>query len=240
MKRILLLLLIGFTGNLIFAQDVIIKRNSDEIKSKILEITNETIKYKDFEFLDGPIRNIKISEVIMIIYENGKKETFTTLENQNPKPVTKTEVPVIKEVPRNTYKGNYFMIGTGFGNSYGNIGLRIQGRFGGKVGFGIHAGAGYLPVADEILFAAGLKFFPYKSLYINTQFGFTGWEEDPFDSYFTESHLLLGPSFLVGVDQVWGKRVGFGFNAALGVSYNINAYDVPVALAMDLGFLIRF
>lgn len=80
MKQILFLFLIGLLTNLIYAQDIIIKRNGDEIKSKILEITSETIKYKEFDFQDGPIRNINISDVFMVIYENGKREKFTGIE----------------------------------------------------------------------------------------------------------------------------------------------------------------
>jgi hypothetical protein len=81
MKRILLFLIIGLSSNLIFGQDIIVKQNGEEIKSKILEITSETIKYKEFDFQDGPTRNISIMNVFMVIYENGKREKFTTTEN---------------------------------------------------------------------------------------------------------------------------------------------------------------
>lgn len=237
MKRILFLLMIGLSSNLIFAQDIIVKQNGDEIKSKILEITSETIKYKEFEFQDGPTRNINISDVFMVIYENGKREKFTTTESQTSKEDTKNEVS------NNDYKGNYFMLGTGYGNSYGGLGLRAQWRMGGKQGFGIHAGAGYFPNAP-ILASAGVKFFPYKDFYINTQFGLTGYEEYYYSSYYYydyDSHLLYGPSFLVGGDWTWGSKVGYGFNAGLGITYNINAEIIsPITLALDLGFIIRF
>lgn len=237
MKRILFLLLIGLSANLIFAQDIIVKQNGDEIKSKILEITSETIKYKEFDFQDGPTRNINISDVFMVIYENGKREKFTTTESQTSNNDTK------KEVSNNNYKGNYFMLGTGCGNSYGGLGLRAQWRMGGKQGFGIHAGAGYFPNAP-ILASAGVKFFPYKDFYINTQFGLTGYEYYYYSSYYYydyDSHLLYGPSFLVGGDWTWGSKVGYGFNAGLGITYNINAEIIsPITLALDLGFIIRF
>lgn len=58
------------------AQDVILKQDGSEIRTKILEITDEHIKYKEFDFQNGPIRNIKISEVVMITYENGEKKDF--------------------------------------------------------------------------------------------------------------------------------------------------------------------
>ena len=143
------------------------------------------------------------------------------------------------------------MLGTGVGNSYGGIGLRAQGRFGGKTGFGIHGGVGYRPDAGQIFASAGIKFFPYKGFYINTQFGYTGYEsyhELYSGSYIAFNRTLYGPSFLIGIDQVWGGRVGLGFNAGLGVSYNINTYtdynnsytSSTFALALDLGFIVRF
>jgi hypothetical protein len=236
MKRILFLLLFGFTHNLIFAQDIIIKQNGDEIKSKIIEITDETIEYKEFEFQDRPIRNIKISEVFMIIYENGKREKFTTTENPNSKEVTKNEVS------NNGYKASYFMLGIGRGKGYGGAGIRVQWRMGGNQRFGIHAGAGYFPNAP-ILASAGVKFFLYKDLYINTQFGLTGWEEHHYDTTYyndSNSHLLYGPSFLIGGDWAWGSKVGFGFNIGFGITYRINAeYYTAINVALDLGFIIR-
>ena len=240
MKRFLFSLLIGLSSNLIFAQDIIIKQNGDEIKSKILEITSETIKYKEFEFQDGPTRNINISDVFMVIYENGKREKFTTTESSTPKEDTKNEVS------NNDYEGNYFMLGGGYGNSYGGLGLRAQWRMGEEQSLGIHAGVGYLPNAP-ILASAGVKFFPYKDFYINTQFGLTGYETyysrtsifTGYDIYY--NRVLYGPSFLVGGDWTWGDKVGYGFNAGLGLTLNINAEIIsPITLALDLGFIIRF
>jgi len=253
MKRILILVLMGFATSLLFAQDVIVKRNGDEIKSKVLEITENTVKYKEFNFQDGPVRNININDVFMIIYENGKRETFKT---PVPKPAV-AEPSTYKntatnnssfsgenKVKRNKYKGNYVLIGTGYGNSYGGAGIKLDQRIGGLVGFGYHIGVGYFPNAP-VLASFGIKFFPYKGLYLDSQFGLTGWEEyyeyyNGNETYY-DSHLLYGPSFLVGGDWVWGKKVGFGFNSALGLTYNINAiYYSEISLAIDLGFIIRF
>lgn len=233
MKRILFLLLIGLFVNQIFAQDIIVKKNGDEIKSKIVEIATETIKYRDFDFQDGPIRNINISDVFMVIYENGKREKFTKSEQEDNK----------NEKSKSGYIGNYFMIGIGYGNSYGGLGIRGQWRIGGKQGFGIHYGAGYLPEAP-ILATVGLKFFPYKGFYLNAQFGLTGYEEKfeyTYNGTKYESRLLYGPSFLIGGDFNWGRVVGYGFNVGLGLTYNINAENFSnVTLAADLGFIIRF
>jgi len=77
MKKILLIFVavIGF-GIMANAQDVILKQDGSELKTKVLEITDQQIKYKEFDFQSGPTRNINISEVFMITYENGKKEVF--------------------------------------------------------------------------------------------------------------------------------------------------------------------
>jgi len=242
MKRILLVLLIVISSNFIIAQDIIMKKNGDEIKSKVIEITLDFIKYKEFEFQDGPTRNIKISEVFMIIYENGKKEKFVTTQKKSPDEIS-IEEDSDDEIVKDKYKGKYFMIGTGYGNSYGGAGILAQLRFGGNVGFGVHAGVGYFPDAP-VLASAGFKFYPYKGLYIDAQFGLTGYEyysEYGYYGHYYDEHILYGPSMLAGAEWTWGKKVGFGFNAAAGITYNINVdYFEPITLAIDLGFVVRF
>ena len=77
MKKIVLLLIavigLGITAK---AQDVILKQDGSEITAKVLEITDQQVKYKDFDFQGGPTRNINISEIFMITYENGQREVF--------------------------------------------------------------------------------------------------------------------------------------------------------------------
>lgn len=247
-------MIVVFSCNTIIAQDIIMKLNNDEVKAKIIEITDENIRYKEFDFQDGPTRNIKTSDVFMILYENGKREKFTAVNEQPPKTVVKKETPkeeiTVSESPKSDYDGKYFMLGIGYGNSYGGSGLRAQWRFGGVQGFGFHVGGGYLPEADVFLASAGIKFFPYKNLYINAQFGLLGNEEyyeyynNGYDSYsYYEENLLYGPSVLLGGDWSWGGRVGFGFNAGLGASYALNVesdYFDEIMLAIDLGFVVRF
>lgn len=70
-----LILLLTYIPSLI-GQDIIIKYDKTELKSKVIEIQEDFIKYYLFESLNGPIRNIKISDVFMIIYSDGTKETF--------------------------------------------------------------------------------------------------------------------------------------------------------------------
>jgi hypothetical protein len=59
-----------------FSQDVIFLKTGDEIKSKVEEISETTVKYRKFENLSGPLYAIDIQKIFMIKYENGTKEMF--------------------------------------------------------------------------------------------------------------------------------------------------------------------
>lgn len=61
----------------VMAQDVIIKRNGDELQCKILEVNKNEVKYKRWSNQDGPIFTEKKSDLFMIKYENGEKEIMT-------------------------------------------------------------------------------------------------------------------------------------------------------------------
>jgi len=78
------------------SQEAIIKKDGSEIKAKVIEITDQQIKYKDFDFQSGPTRNINISEVFMIIYENGQKEVFNKPAEQ--KDISKEWITYIDNV----------------------------------------------------------------------------------------------------------------------------------------------
>jgi hypothetical protein len=107
MKKVILILIaiIGF-GFLANAQDLILKKDGSEIKVKVLEITDQEVKYKDFDFQSGPTRNINISEVFMITYENGKKEVFN---KQTSTPSSQKES---REVLSGDLKREFYRIGT--------------------------------------------------------------------------------------------------------------------------------
>jgi hypothetical protein len=95
MKIIVFVILCFFSLDQIFAQDIIVKKDGTEIKSKIIEITPDFIKYKKFSQLDGPLRNVAIYEVSAVFYQDGTIEQFTNIDlnkerksnpddNQNP------------------------------------------------------------------------------------------------------------------------------------------------------------
>ena len=118
MKKILLVLIavIGF-GIVSKAQDVILKKDASEIKAKVLEVTDQQIKYKDFDFQSGPTRNIDISEVFMITYENGQKEVFNKISETNTSSGTSTSRPK-PQTATNCAKKLAFGLDIGIGGSF--------------------------------------------------------------------------------------------------------------------------
>jgi hypothetical protein len=65
----LILFLLIFPGLSIKGQDIIVKRNGEEIKSKVEQVLDTEIKYRKAENPAGPVYSVKKAEVFMIKYE---------------------------------------------------------------------------------------------------------------------------------------------------------------------------
>jgi hypothetical protein len=121
MKKLLsLFLLLLVAGNYLISQDIIVRNDKTEIKAKVTEIQDDFIKYKLFEGATEPLRNIKTSDVFIIIYENGKRETFGTASTKELNSTTTTDYLNLtntkKEIP--ITKGNITLGGDiSFGHS---------------------------------------------------------------------------------------------------------------------------
>ncbi len=76
MKHLFFSFIFSFSCFASYAQDTITKRNSEKIVAKILEIGRDEIKYKKFDFQDGPLYIERKSEIKTIVYANGVKESF--------------------------------------------------------------------------------------------------------------------------------------------------------------------
>jgi hypothetical protein len=94
MKNLFLFSVFVLLSQLSFSQDIIYKKDGTEIQAKIIEITTETIKYKNYSQLEGPTRNILISDVFMLIYEDGSREVFKS--NSETKTNVETENPILE------------------------------------------------------------------------------------------------------------------------------------------------
>lgn len=83
-----------FAVSSLFGQDLIVKRNAEQIEAKVTEITDAHVKYHKASNPDGPLYNIAKSEVSMIRYANGDQDVFvaeeaaTETETKSAPPVT--------------------------------------------------------------------------------------------------------------------------------------------------------
>ena len=93
----IIITLIFFKLTTLNAQDIIILNNTDEIKSKVIEILDNQVKYKKWTNLNGPSYSIDKSEIFMIKYANGEKETFKNIEKKEPKTKVAVAEPVVED-----------------------------------------------------------------------------------------------------------------------------------------------
>lgn len=73
---ILFCLLAGGFSKHCCAQDVIVRKNKQEIKAVVVEVTDTEIKYKAYGVAGGSVISIKKADVFMTIYTNGYREYY--------------------------------------------------------------------------------------------------------------------------------------------------------------------
>ena len=79
MKRILLVLSALLLGtSVVSAQDLITKKNGEDIKAKVIEIDNSNVKYRLYDEPEGPLYIIPKSQVLLIRHESGRNEVFSS------------------------------------------------------------------------------------------------------------------------------------------------------------------
>jgi hypothetical protein len=88
----LILSLFIYSGLSVQGQDIIVKRNGEEIKSKVEQVLDTEIKYRKAENPTGPVYSVKKAEVFMIKYGNGTKDVF----GDQPAAITPEKVPANK------------------------------------------------------------------------------------------------------------------------------------------------
>jgi hypothetical protein len=79
MKKLISLLLIFFSVNICFSQDIIFKKNKEFIQAKVIDSNATEIFYKQYFNQNGPTYIIFKSELLKIHYETGKVENYAVL-----------------------------------------------------------------------------------------------------------------------------------------------------------------
>jgi hypothetical protein len=76
MKKIIILsffLLICLRG---FSQDIIITKEGKSIKTKIIELTDEKVSYKEYDYQEGTTNVLSLEQIKTIIWESGEVKDF--------------------------------------------------------------------------------------------------------------------------------------------------------------------
>lgn len=82
MKKLIVMLLCGvILPGTLQAQDLITKKDGTDITAKILEVSPNAIKYKEWSNLDGPTFILRTSDVLIVRYENGQNQLFDAEES---------------------------------------------------------------------------------------------------------------------------------------------------------------
>ena len=80
MKNILLFILFICLSNIIKAQDTLSMRSGENILVKVIEVGTSEVKYKKIGNLNGPVFSMLKSDLLLIKYENGTKEDFSSFK----------------------------------------------------------------------------------------------------------------------------------------------------------------
>lgn len=121
MNRLFFLIICFLIPTVIYSQDIVIFTNGDEIKAKVTEVSENEIRYKTWDNQDGPIWIKSATEIFMIRYENGSKQTFTVVKNQTA--FQKQSQSIVKETTTSNYSNPTLKIKT---NSTICCGLRLK------------------------------------------------------------------------------------------------------------------
>lgn len=121
MKKAFTLLSLIFCVSILMAQDIIITKDSKRIEAKIIEVTTTTVKYKKWNYQDGPDIYEAKSNIAAIMWGNGEVEAFNVEVAEAPEQKETVEAPVEQKVKKeksnNTIiaktENNNYVIGTG-------------------------------------------------------------------------------------------------------------------------------
>lgn len=76
--RYIAILFLLFSLNMLSAQDIIVTKSSSSIKAKVTEVSDEAIRYFEYDKQTGPVFIIKTDAVSSIVFENGSVKLFET------------------------------------------------------------------------------------------------------------------------------------------------------------------
>ena len=220
MKNLILIAVLFLVSFKMNAQDVITLKNGTEIKGVITEINSDQVKFKKTP--DGPVYSMAKSDIEVITYENGQKETFTVNKTTAVSEPVKTDPSVAEETldPAKHYGGpriGFTVLGEGTSND------RLNNVFNRKVN----------PVISQFGWQFESRIFTLKD-------GATGLVEFvPMIGGLEQGLFLPSATAIIGFRAKSGFELGVGPTVSLGgtgivfaagASYKVGKVTFPVNL----------
>ncbi len=251
LTRLLLLLpLLALLAGPARAQDLLTKRNGDEIAVKVVEITPAEVKYRRTDNPDGPLISVWRSDVFMVRYANGTKEVF------NPAPAAPaalrpaalppapTAAPALQAAPAAPAVGGVVVPGDEIETE------QTVSLDGPRIGFTVLS-PGVLDHAHTYEYLHGISPFltqfgwQFETRLFRMPSGVSGLAEFvPLVGGLEQGKFLPSVSGLLGIRGPKGFEFGLGPNLtplgtnlvlALGTSFRSNGINFPVNLAVVPG-----
>lgn len=222
-------LLLGIS-QLAFSQDLIIKKSGEEIKARVKEITPTEVRYKRFDYLDGPDFVLSPADLFMIKFENGIKQVFSEAKPAQAIPVNpQPHMPVTVAPPQPAEP----------------LAPAAQQLEGPRIGATL-IGPGELADRLENDYSAGplvTQFgWQFENRLFTTGSGTSGLIEwVPLIGGLEQGLFLPSLSALVGLRSVEGMEIGFGPNVSLagaglvvaaGITLQTDYVNVPLNFAV--------
>ncbi|WP_157687327.1 hypothetical protein [Pedobacter psychrophilus] len=216
-------LAILFGTSATFAQDKIYKKSGEVLETKVIEIGTSEIRYKAFANLNGPNYVVNKQDVIKIIYENGKVETFENVAKEIAIETQKRAQNVYAEI-----LGQGLLFSVNYDTRFSNK----RTGLGGRVGFGGIGGGGEsfitVPVSLNYLLGDGKNLFEiglgatYASLATNDDFLFGD----------GGSTVLGTMAFMYRLQPI---KSGFSFRGGITPFFSSEVF-VPYYVGFSLGY----
>lgn len=225
----------------VFAQDMIIKKNSDLIKCKISEIGLDVIKYTLPEYTTFVIFAVNKDEVVKVIFENGTEMNFEKGKT-NPANYLDNKKNIFKFEFMSPLTGNTTFAyersmrpGLSLEATLGLIGLGIDVR--GQNPAGAFGKFGLKFIKDPDFYLRGMKYAHIlKGAYIKPEFAFGFYNHDHWkyyydpNGYYPESSSMKRRTVYSGTLQMvlgkqWIINNAFAFDFYAGVGYGFSDYE---------------
>lgn len=222
-KYVVVSLALSVSGHVV-AQDIIVTHESGRIDAKIVEVSDNEVKYKKSNSPDGPTFVLETAKIASVIYANGEVQTFEkTKKNRILQSGESQRVWYYKGIELNLTPtlavangGTGFSFGIGLGRRfsekfYGGLSIRIQD-------FGS-------PTDNMGLYFVGRPYHPLNSVPFDVvadiMFGYEN------VCVMRGDIEYLAFKFIPGIEYPLTSRLDLRIGIGFGASIVLDSYDVP-------------